>query len=95
MKNKDVDLIKKMEKENIQLREVKVVNEKLKKELDDLQKKYLKLERENGELVKSKGVLRDELESQKASNTELHKQKVEMFEQINKLKAAGPSRQSV
>lgn len=85
-----------MEKENIQLREVKVVNEKLKKELEDLQKKFIKIERENSELVKAKGVFRDELESMKASNNELQKQKIEMFEQINKLKAAasGP-RQSV
>jgi hypothetical protein len=49
MKNKDVDLIKKMEKENISLREVKVVNDKLKTELDDLKKKFMKLERENGQ----------------------------------------------
>jgi hypothetical protein len=39
MKNKDVDLIKKMEKENISLREVKEVNQNLKKNADEMKKK--------------------------------------------------------
>lgn len=86
MKNKDVDLIKKMEKENISLREVKVTNEKLKTELDDLKKKLRNNERENGELSKQKALLQDEMEMLKSSNNELMKKKTELFEQVNSLK---------
>lgn len=87
MKNKDSDLIKKMEKDLINLKDVKSTNKKLQEDLDKYKKKYGDESKEKENLKSLNSQLAIDLAQQKEANNELGKRKTELFAENMELKS--------
>jgi chromosome segregation ATPase len=94
MKNKDSDLIKKMEKDLQNLRDVKAQNEKYKADVEKYKKKFYDADKEKEELKNLNSQLQIDNQQLKDSNNELNKRKVELFQENmelkSKVKSGGP-----